>query len=79
MAPTELSGPVRAACYFIADRSAMTGDRPIQVVDLTSESRQPFRCLASLLFVVDSNVNTSNGSWDDFVTYADPDGVYRLL
>jgi hypothetical protein len=67
----------RAAVLFIADRAALAGDHPIQVVDLSSDSRPPFRCVARELWGVDNNVNMANMDWEDFADNVEADGIYR--
>lgn len=67
----------RAAVLFIADSAALTGDHPIQVVDLSSASRPPFRCVASELWGVDNNVNIAKMDWEDYADNVESDGVYR--
>ena len=66
-----------AAVLFIADRAALVGDHPIRVVDLSSESRPPFRCLARELWAVDNNLNTANMDWEEFADNVEADGIYR--
>ena len=66
-----------AAVLFIADRAALAGDHSIQVVDLSSASRPPFRCLARELWGVDNNLNLANMEWEDFSDNVESDGVYR--
>jgi hypothetical protein len=67
----------RASVLFIADRTALAGDHPIQVVDLSRELRPPFRCLARELWAVDNNLNLANMDWEDFADNVESDGVYR--
>jgi hypothetical protein len=66
-----------ASVLFIADHAALAGDHPIQVVDLSSASRSPFRCLAREVWGVDNNVNLANMEWEDFSDNVESDGVYR--
>lgn len=66
-----------AAVLFIADRVALLGDHPTQVVDLSSESRPPFRCLARELWAVDTNLNLANMDWEEFADNVEADGIYR--
>ena len=67
----------RAAVLFIADRAALWGDHPIQVVDLSRDSRPPFRCLARELWGVDNNLNLANMDWEDYADNVEADGIYR--
>ncbi len=67
----------RAAVLFIADRAALAGDHPVQVVDLSSDSRPPFRCLARELWGVDNNLNMANMEWEDYADNVESDGIYR--
>lgn len=67
----------RAAVLFIADRAALAGDHPIEVVDLSSNSRPPFRCVARELWGVDNNVNTATMDWEDYADNVESDGIYR--
>ena len=67
----------RAAVLFIVDRAALAGDHPIQVVDVSSDSRPPFRCVASELWGVDNNVNAATMDWEDYADNVESDGIYR--
>ncbi len=66
-----------AAVLFIVDGPAMAGEHPIQVVDLGSDSRPAFRCVARELWGVENNLNLANMDWDDFAGHVDGDGVFR--
>jgi hypothetical protein len=68
---------LRAAVLFVADRAALAGDHPLQVVDLSRESRPPFRCLARELWGVDNNLNLANMDWEDYADNVEADGIYR--
>lgn len=69
-----------ASVLFIADHSAhVEPDNPIQVVDLSIESRQPFRCIARELWAIDNNLNLANMDWEEFAALTGPDGIYRGL
>jgi hypothetical protein len=39
-----------ASVLFIVDRGALEPGNPIQVIDLSEDSRQPFRCIARELW-----------------------------
>ena len=67
----------RASVLFVADHAALAGDHPIQVVDLSHDSRPPFRCVARELWAVDNNLNISNMDWEDFADNVESDGIYR--
>ncbi len=78
----DLRGAVRAldrqaSVLFIADHDALSGEHPIQVVDVSRAARPPFRCVASELWGVDSNLNLANMEWEDFSDNVESDGVYR--
>lgn len=66
-----------ALVLFIADSTALAGnDYPFLVVDVLGEHR-PFRCVASELCSVESNLNIANMDWEEFADYADEHGTYR--
>mgnify|MGYP000132335464 FL=1 len=48
---------------------------PIQVIDLSTESRRPFRCIARELWGVDNNLNIANMDWQEFADKTNRDGV----
>ena len=62
---------------FVADAAALSGEHPVQVVDVSRAARPPFRCVASELWAVDSNLNLANMEWEDFADNVESDGVYR--
>lgn len=66
-----------ATVLFIADQEAMGKEHPIQVVDLSDEKRQPFRCAAAVLWSVDNNLNLANMDWEEFASTVGADGVHR--
>ena len=66
-----------AAVLFVADNEAMREPYPVRVVDLSTEGRLPFRCAATRLSSVDSNLNLANWDWEEFATAVDGDGLYR--
>jgi hypothetical protein len=72
-----MAGGEHAAVLFIADHSARGEDHPIQVLDLSRESRAPFRCIARELWSVDNNLNIANMGWEEFADNTDADGVFR--
>ncbi|GAA1860515.1 hypothetical protein GCM10009715_04940 [Paeniglutamicibacter psychrophenolicus] len=63
--------------FFAADRRSLA-DRgyPVLVIDLM-EGRPEFRCVASELWAVESNLNIANLDWEDFVRASDASGVFR--
>ena len=67
----------QAAVMFIVDGPALGEGHPIQVVDLGSQARPPFRCVAGELWGVDNNLNIANMDWEEFADAVDPDGVHR--
>lgn len=72
-----MAGGQHAAVLFIADHSALGKDHPIQVLDLSRESRAPFRCIARELWSVDNNLNIANMDWEEFADNTDGDGIFR--
>jgi hypothetical protein len=66
-----------AAVLFIVDRLALASEHPILVLDLSGESRPPFRCIARELWSVDNNLNIANMDWDEFANTTDDYGVFR--
>ncbi|MDR1186692.1 MAG: hypothetical protein LBK95_04450 [Bifidobacteriaceae bacterium] len=66
-----------AEVLFAADSQAFTSDYPIQVVDLSGDGREPFRCAARELWGVDNNLNLANMDWDEFADAVGPDGVFH--
>jgi hypothetical protein len=62
---------------FIADSEALAEDYPIQVVDLSGDGHEPFRCAAGRLWMVENNLNLANMDWDEFADAVDPDGIFR--
>jgi len=67
----------RAAVLFVADIEAMREPSPVRVVDLSPEGSLPFRCAATQLWSVDSNLNLANMDWEEFATAVDAVGVFR--
>jgi len=67
----------RAAVLFVADNEAMREPYPVRVVDLSTEGRLPFRCAATRLWSVDSDLNLANMDWEEFTTAVDAVGVFR--
>lgn len=67
----------RAAVLFVVDRAALAAPRPVQVVDLSDDRREPFRCVVDELWSVDNNLNLANMDWEDFSSSAGEDGVFR--
>ena len=72
-----LVGDVHAAVLFVVDRPALDSDHPVLVVDLSSQARPPFRCVATELWGVDNNLNIANMDWEEFADRVDTDGVFR--
>ncbi|XAS68207.1 hypothetical protein V3C33_02430 [Micrococcaceae bacterium Sec5.7] len=72
-----LTAREHAAVLFIVDSLAPEHDYPIQVVDLSEESRPPFRCIARELWGVDNNLNLANMDWEEFANRTDHRGVFR--
>lgn len=50
-----LAGNEHASVLFIVDSAALESGYPIHVIDLSHESRRPFRCIARELWGVDNN------------------------
>jgi hypothetical protein len=74
---TALAGDEHASVLFIVDGAALESGYPIQVIDLSKESRRPFRCIAYELWAVDNNLNIANMDWEEFAKSTDYDGVFR--
>ena len=72
-----LALPRRAVVLFVADGPALVGDHPIQVVDLSSSARPPFRCVARELWGIDNRVSDATMDWEDFSDNVESDGTYR--
>jgi hypothetical protein len=72
-----LAGNQYASVLFIVDSAALESGYPIQVIDLSKESRRPFRCIARELWGVDNNLNIANMDWEEFAESTDNDGVFR--
>jgi hypothetical protein len=67
-----------ASVLFIADGAALTSpDHPIQVVDLGSSGKSPFRCIPPELWSVENNLNISNMDWEEFASAVDEGGVFH--
>lgn len=66
-----------AMVLFIADGTALTSpDHPILVVDLIG-GEPPFRCVPSMLWSVENNLNIANMDWGEFAREVDAGGVFR--
>lgn len=72
-----LAGGRHASVLFVADEAALSGSQPVQVVDLSTRDRPPFRCLAEQLWSVENNLNLANMDWEEFATAVDGQGVHR--
>lgn len=72
-----MAGNAHASVLFIVDSVALEPGHPIQVIDLRTESRRPFRCIARELWGVDNNLNIANMDWQEFADRTDRDGVFR--
>ena len=72
-----LAAREHAAFLFVVDRLALEVEHPILVLDLSAESRPPFRCLARELWSVDNNLNIANLDWEEFAENTDESGVFR--
>jgi len=72
-----IAGREHAAVLFVVDRPALGAEHPILVLDLSGESRPPFRCIARELWSVDNNLNIANMDWEEFADSTDEDGVFR--
>jgi hypothetical protein len=66
-----------ASVLFIVDSVALEPGHAIQVIDLSTESRRQFRCIARELWGVDNNLNIANMDWQEFADRTDRDGVFR--
>jgi hypothetical protein len=77
-----------ASVLFVADSTTIaTADHPILVVSTSRFHRnerptefaamRPFRCVPSLLWAVENNLNLANLDWHDFAGHVDGAGVYR--
>ncbi|MDR3106733.1 MAG: hypothetical protein LBU05_00830 [Bifidobacteriaceae bacterium] len=66
-----------AEVLFVVDTDALRPDYPVQVVDLSGDGRDPFRCVASDLWSVDANLNLANMDWEEFTDACDREGVFR--
>ena len=63
---------------FLADRVALFDpERPVLVVTLKTEPGKTLRVIPSQMCVVENNLWTGNMHIDEFVNYADPDGIFR--
>jgi hypothetical protein len=67
----------RGVVLFVADGPALVGDHPIQVVDLSTSARPPFRCVARELWGIDNRVSDATMDWEDFADNVESDGTYR--
>jgi hypothetical protein len=68
---------VHPAVLFVIDEAALADPFPVQVVDLTDDARQPFRCTAAELWGVDNNLNIANMDWDEFADNLGPRGIFE--
>jgi hypothetical protein len=69
----------RLPVAFVADLTSMTQPGfPILVIDSWEETpREPFRCLASELWMIECNLTLFNMDWEDFSDCCHIDGVFR--
>lgn len=72
-----LASGSHAAVVFVVDQKALADGFPILVVDLSSDERPAFRCIADELWSVDNNLNIGNMDWEEFADATDEHGVYR--
>lgn len=72
------AGDTGAAVLFIADAETMTArGHPVLAVSLSPGDGAPFRCVTAALAAVEDNLNSASLGWADFVSQAEPDGVFR--
>ena len=72
-----LAAAEHAAVLFVVDEAALAEEHPIQVVDLSEDAMEPFRCITAELWSVDNNLNLANMDWEDFANNVGDDGVFR--
>jgi hypothetical protein len=78
----------RGSVLFVVDPTTLaSADHPVLVVSTSGyhreqhpglfEAMSPFRCVSSLLWSVENNLNLANLDWHDFSGHADATGVFR--
>jgi hypothetical protein len=72
-----LAGNEHVSVLFVVDSAALESEFRIRVIDLSNESRRPFRCIARELWGIDNNLNIANMGWEEFSESTDNDGVFR--
>jgi hypothetical protein len=64
--------------FFVVDSKALTdAEHPILVIDYFDRPFRTLRVIPAEMWSVENNLSLGNMDFDDFVTSAGPDGIFR--
>ena len=68
---------MRHSFIVVADKSSMSGEHLLHVIDLLAEQGREFRAEPSRVQSIENNLSIANMDFADFAENCDPEGVFR--